>query len=134
MRIADQALELYRGVFLPFDLYTDWTKSPRQRYHRLWSGLIAQTARLAVGMRHFARATPLLGRLVDAVPDDEDAVYRLMVVYAAAGRRGEALRLYDRLHEELTTALGTTPTRTATGLRDAIREGRDTEDWIREIS
>ena len=133
-RLADQALELYCGAFLPFDLYADWTKSPRQRYHRLWSGLIAQTARLAVSARAFPRATFLLGLLVDAVPDDEDAVYRLMVVYATLGRRGEALRLYERLQDELKNVHGATPTRAVLELRDAIREGRDMEDWIRKIS
>lgn len=56
---------------------------------------------MAVRNRDDERAALLLEHLVEAMPDDENAVALLMLVQAVGGHRGEALRTYEALRQRL---------------------------------
>jgi DNA-binding SARP family transcriptional activator len=131
---GNAALDLYQGPFLPHDLYDDWVRPTRQRYHRLWSTLVKRMAGLEVSDRQLDRAHLLLANLVEAVPDDEDAVFRLMIVSAAGGMRGEALRLYQALRVELARTVAGDPGPQFKSLHDAIRTGRSIDDWLARLT
>jgi DNA-binding SARP family transcriptional activator len=87
---ADRAIDLYRGSFLAQDVDPEWAARARDHYQRLWAMLISSMARTETVARQFECAILLLGNLVRAFPDDENAVLRLMVMYAAMGNRGAA--------------------------------------------
>jgi DNA-binding SARP family transcriptional activator len=127
------ALALYRGPFLPLEMYSDWAKSPRQRCHRLWSTLIRRVAYTELAERQFDAAIHLLGQLLDAVPDDEDAAQLSMVVHAANGRRGDALRIYQAFAEAVRTEHGGEPSAELHVLRDAIRDGQSMGDRLSQL-
>jgi len=131
---GDAALDLYQGPFLPHDLYDDWLRPTRQRYHRLWSTLVKRMAGIAVADRQLDRALLLLGNLVEAAPDDEDAAFRLMIVTAAGGMRAEALRLYEALRVELARTLATDPGPQFKSLQDAIRSGGSMDEWLARLT
>lgn len=122
-RITEAALALYHGPFLPMDRYSDWSRAPRQRYERLWSALVRRLAHVEAAARHLDRALRLLDRLIDIMPDDEDAIYLSMAIHAHAGRRGEALRIYQGLRTHLADTLGAQPMRELRLLSEAIRAG-----------
>ena len=90
--LGNAALDLYQGPFLPQDLYQDWLRPARHRYHFLWSTVVKRLAGVDVSDRQLDQAHLLLGKVVEAAPDDEDAVFCLMIVSAARGMRVEALR------------------------------------------
>jgi DNA-binding SARP family transcriptional activator len=125
-----EALALYRGHFLNMDLYFDWIVAARRRYQRLWTALVSALAELELEDAHFDKAILLLARLVDDSPDDEAAVRRLMVAYAASGRRAEALRTYHRLQVHLSAALDIEPCADLKALEQAIRAAQSMTDWM----
>lgn len=128
--VGYEALDLYRGHFLNMDLYFDWIVVTRRRYQRLWTALVSALAGLELKDAHFDRAILLLAKLVDDAPDDEAAVQRLMIAYAASGRRAEALRAYRRLKVQLTAALGIEPSADLAALEGAIRAGHSMAQWM----
>lgn len=125
-----RALALYRGHFLNMDLYLDWIVAARSRYQRLWTALVGALAGLELEDEHFDKAILLLARLVDESPDDEAAVKRLMIAYAASGRRAEALRTYRRLRMHLSTTLDIEPGADLNVLEQAIRAAQPMADWM----
>ena len=131
-RVGYQALGLYRGHFLNTDLYLDWIVAARRRYQRLWTALVSALAELELEDAHFGKAILLLAGLVDESPDDEAAVKRLMIAYAASGRRAEALRTYRRLAVNLSATLDIEPGADLKALEQAIRAGQPMTDWMRQ--
>lgn len=129
-RIAEQALELYGGTFLPTDTYVDWTHTVRAQCQQLWTAVLRRLADMAVAQRKFDHALLLLGQLVAATPDDEGAVSLLMRILAATGRRAEALRRYHLLCVHLATSLGTNPIEDLQYLAAAIRSGGRQHDMF----
>ena len=132
--LGNAALDLYQGPFLPQDLYQDWLRPARQRYHLLWSTVVKRMAGVEVSDRQLDQAHLLLGKVVEAAPDDEDAVFRLMIVSAAGGMRVEALRLYEALRVELARTVASGPGPQLRSLRDAIRTGRSMDDWLARLT
>ncbi len=121
---ASAALALYNGPFLPTDLYCDWSRACRENCARLWSVLVRRLSYAEASARNLDRAIILLGKLIDAVPDDEESIYLAMALHAKAGRRAEALRMYAALSAHLDTNLATAPNRELHALREAIRADR----------
>lgn len=112
-RAGERALALYRGPFLADDLCAPWTQPMRTQCQRVWAALLVRLSDYAVRARQYDSAAALLGQMVETIPDDEEAVARLMLIHAVTGRRGEALRAFqelrtyfsDVLHMELTAEL-----------------------------
>lgn len=127
---AELALQMYRGPFLPTDLYADWAQAPRNRCQRLWAALVRCVADKAVVAGALPRALLLLAQLVDACPDNEDAAVRLMLVQTATNQRGEALRTYQALHSHLGATFGTHPTRMTQRVAHMIRAWDGTQDLL----
>jgi len=61
--------------------------------------------------------------VVDSDSLREDRVRRLMRALARDGRRSEAIRVYERLTEELSEELGVAPERNSAALAERIRSG-----------
>lgn len=131
---ADQALEFYRGPFLADSADVAWADRARDRYQRLWAMLVSGLARAQTARGQFDRAVLLLGKLVEASPDDEDACFRLMVAHAASGRRGHAVRVFESLRRNLATSIDAQPAERFYRLLEAIRAGRSMEPWLAATS
>ena len=83
--------------------------------------LVDELAALVEGCGDLAGATRAVALLIAAEPLEVGAHVRLMRLYALAGRRGEALREYERLREMLAAELGSEPGVEAQRLYEEVR-------------
>jgi predicted ATPase/DNA-binding SARP family transcriptional activator len=119
----NEALTLYRGPFLANESFGEWQVEIRDRLARVYeSGLDALAAEREARGQH-VEAIDVLRRLVAADALNEDAARRLMRALARDGRRGEALRAFERLTSDLSAELGVAPERKSVQLAERIREG-----------
>ncbi|MFT3922269.1 MAG: BTAD domain-containing putative transcriptional regulator [Myxococcales bacterium] len=101
---CERAADLYRGELLPDDRYVEWLEEPRKQLQQRYVRVL--------------RAGKLWERLIAIDPTDEQAQCALMQAALDAGRRGEAIRLFQALRERLRVDLGIGPSKAAVALHD----------------
>jgi pimeloyl-ACP methyl ester carboxylesterase/DNA-binding SARP family transcriptional activator len=90
-----RVIDLYRGEFLPEDVYEDWAVPARDRARRAYVGAAHGLALQAATNGDHQRAADLAGGILIADPFDEGGHHRLIAALAADGRQGEARHAYD---------------------------------------
>lgn len=90
-----RVVDLYRGEFLPEDVYEDWAVSARDRARRVFLRAAHRLARDAASNGDHEQAAHLAGRILTSDPFDEGGHRRLIAALAAVGRLGEARHAYD---------------------------------------
>ncbi|HEY8284660.1 MAG TPA: BTAD domain-containing putative transcriptional regulator [Chloroflexota bacterium] len=116
------ALAHYGGDYLPDDLYEDWAEHRREELAALRISLLLHQARLCGEGGDLAEARAALAAVLAVDPAHEDAAIRQMTILAAAGDRGEALRLYEKLRATLQEQLGLEPSAETAALAARLRE------------
>lgn len=111
------ALARYGGAYLPDDPYDTWAAPPRDSLRRRYLDLLLHLAALCGARGAWEEAEDLLRRALAVEPGHEDAAASLMGLLAAAGRRGEALRVYQALATVLEDELDVAPTAEIMALR-----------------
>ncbi len=111
------ALALYGGDYLPDDPYADWAAPTRATLRRQYQDLLLHLAALCGARGELDEAEACLRRVLATEPGHEDAVATLMGLLAAAGRRGDALRVYQALATALEDDLAVTPAAEIMALR-----------------
>ncbi len=111
------ALTRYGGDYLPDDPYDTWAAPLRDALRRRYLDLLLHLAALCGARGAWEEAEDLLRRALAAEPGHEDAAASLMGLLAAAGRRGEALRVYQALATALEDELDVAPTAEIVALR-----------------
>jgi predicted ATPase/DNA-binding SARP family transcriptional activator len=91
------ALKLYAGELLPEDRYADWAAPYRERLAAFHEALTAGQARALLERQRPDEAVALLEPLVAERPNDEPLHRVYMEALEAAGRRWDALDVYERL-------------------------------------
>lgn len=109
VRLYDQAIGLYRGDLLPEDLYEDWCAPARETLRAGYLKALDRAAALSEGMDDGSRAAHYHERLFAVDPCNEAACRWLMTHALAAGRRGEAVRTYERCQLALRRELDIEP-------------------------
>lgn len=105
LALYEKAVALYRGDFLPGDLYDQWAGQVRDRLKELYCTVLNDAAELArsAGMRD--KVADFDDKLFRTDSCNELACRRLMQSRVAEGRRNEAIRIFERcrlaLHAEL---------------------------------
>jgi tetratricopeptide (TPR) repeat protein len=124
-RLLSEAVALYRGNYWPASSGREatWAAPRRQELHRLWLGLLLDLADLHRARDDEEGAIPLLDQLLTADPTNEAAVQRALLLLARAGRRGEALRFYQRFVAALSQEDHLVPAPETSRLYEAIRSG-----------
>ncbi|MGI8909594.1 MAG: tetratricopeptide repeat protein [Rubrobacteraceae bacterium] len=118
------ALELYAGDLLPGELYEDWAEGRRTELRTLYLALLVELAGLYEEREEYEPAIEALGRVVADEPAHEEAHVGLMRLHAISGRRGEAIRQYERLREVLRRELAVEPSAESQRLYKDIVAGR----------
>jgi DNA-binding SARP family transcriptional activator len=90
------AIALYRGAFLEDD-DDPWVAAPRAHFETLLDAALREGAELLVRQSSPEQAVPLLERLVERNPSDQEASVVLMQVLGGLGRRSDLEREYRRL-------------------------------------
>jgi DNA-binding SARP family transcriptional activator len=116
-----EAIDIYRDGLLPEDRYEEWVIGRRGELELEFVSILEELAALLEGSGDLAGAVTAVGLLIAAEPLREEAHVRLMRLYALAGRRGEALRQYERLRELLDAGLGVEPGPEAQRLYEEVR-------------
>ena len=120
IQLAETAIGLYKGPFLPDDLEQSWARSASER---LRNKLLRCVTKLGdhwrqTGQWEKARDCYLRGLDVDDLA--ESFCQGLMVCYQHLGQRAEALSLYRQFERRINTVLGVEPAERTKALRDAL--------------
>jgi len=129
----DQVLALYKGDYLPEDLYEDWSQRKRDRLRRTHSWLLENAAELALATRHSMRAVEYYQALLERNSADEHTHGQLMLTYARMGRRNEALNQYLLLRKALREELRANPLPETNELFRQIQMGQIVVDLTETI-
>lgn len=110
LEISLQALKLYRGSFLPEDLYLDWAASIRDRYHGRYVQLVTRTCRLLLKHhRDFKQAADICRNALRHEPYREELHRLLMQCLIGLGRFPEAVLQYQHCAKLLLDEFGLEP-------------------------
>src|SRR5258708_20114630 len=107
--LFDAANALYRGDYLPDDMYEDWATGCREELRRAWTELQFTLARLHDESDEVQGALVPLQRLLRADACNEPAAQTAMKLPARQGRRPEGLRVYRRRTQSCAVALPLPP-------------------------
>src|SRR5437588_302477 len=118
-----EAAALYAGDYLLEELYSEWTAPRREALRRGWMGLLLNLAELRAARGALTSAIEPLDRLLSTDPTHETAVRRLMTLLTQLDRRGEALRVYQRLVSVLQRDYDNDPLPETRELFEALRQG-----------
>lgn len=103
--LYERACLLYTGPFLSEDLYADWSFLQREHLSKTYLAMCRELADYYLHLQRYEDAAKWATAILKENRCDEAAHRYLMQVYAAQGRRSEALQQYQRcasiLHEEL---------------------------------
>lgn len=102
----DKALELYRGEYFADDPYYEPAMQKRSMFRARYFELIEKKARLLEEQDKTDEAIAAWHQLLDTDPYSETACRNLMILYADAGRRQQALDLFHDYRARLNTDLG----------------------------
>ena len=124
-RIAamEAATRIWTGEPLPEERYSDWAASWREGLNSLYGELLGALAETHGQAGDHAAATRAARALVDLDPLDEHAQRLLIGAYAAAGRRGDALRQFLECRHALVEQLGIEPEAETLALQRRILAG-----------
>ena len=119
--ICRAALALYGGDYLPDDLYSEWVVLRREELRNQYLALALHLARLSGAAGDLEGAEQYLRLVLRHDACQEDAAATLMGMLASAGRRVDALRVYQDLATALGTALGLAPSSEIELLRGRVQ-------------
>jgi len=121
--LLESAWTLYEGDYLLEELYSEWATSRRESLRRSWMGLLLKLAELRAKRGRLISAIEPLDRLLAADPTHETAVRRLMLLLTQLDRRGEAIRIYERLEALLKRDYDNEPLPETVELYKTLRQG-----------
>ncbi len=104
-----KAVELYRGDFLPEDIYEDWTAELREEYRNHQRELLDRLGSHYLQAGDVDSCLRVSRRLVAMEPCEEAAHERLMRCYVALGQRHLALRQFTLCEKALRRELDLAP-------------------------
>ncbi len=122
-QLLEEAMLLYAGDYVPEERHIEWIQTRRESLQRSWIGLLLELADLRITREAIPGAIETLDRLLAIDPANEAAVQRLILLLAQAGRRGEALRVYQRFAAVLKQEYKMAPLPESRALYEAAQRG-----------
>ena len=118
-----QALELYRGDFLPKLSTEAWVLPISTYYHQMYLSAVEQTFRLLEEQSDWTRIVSLCETALQVEPYSEELYHSLMRGHIALGARSAAAQAYEEMSELLFSTFGVMPSEESRALyREACRE------------
>lgn len=115
------ALAVYGGDYVPDDPYSEWVVLRREELRSQYLALVLHLARLSGTVGDLEEAEQCLRMVLRHDACQEDAAATLMGMLASAGRRIDALRVYQDLATALERALGLAPSSEVEVLRGRLQ-------------
>jgi DNA-binding SARP family transcriptional activator len=107
--LYEQACSLYRGPFLPEDVYSDWSFLRREQLSQIYLSMCGTITDYYLMVKRYEEAANWAISMLKENHCDEKAHRQLIKIYAAQGRRSEALQQYQRCENILREELGVEP-------------------------
>jgi DNA-binding SARP family transcriptional activator len=104
-----RACHLYTGPFLSEDIYADWSSLQREQLSQIYIAMCKTLADSSFKNRRNEEAAQWVTAVLKENRCDESAHRQLIQIYAAQGRRSEALQQYQRCVRVLDEDLGVQP-------------------------
>jgi DNA-binding SARP family transcriptional activator len=105
----EQACLLYAGPFLSEDIYADWSFQQRERLAKIYLRMCSILTVHYLKVKHYEDAARTAQAVLAENRCDEAAHQQLIRIYAAQGRRSEALQQYHRCVRLLRDELNVQP-------------------------
>jgi DNA-binding SARP family transcriptional activator len=107
--LYEKACHLYSGPFLPEDKYADWSFLQREHLRRVYIDMCRTLTDHYLKMKSYEDAEKWATAVLREDHCDELAYRQLIQIYAAQGRRSEALQQYQRCERILREELAVQP-------------------------
>lgn len=104
--------------------FENWLEFERESLARQWRSAVMQLCDALERSQRHDQIAPLLDRLLDTDPYDEDIVQRSMKLAYAQRETARALKTYQHFRERLRRDLGEEPSQTTIVLAEHIRSGQ----------
>ncbi len=121
----ERACDLYTGPFLFEDLYVDWSFMQREQLNQVYLAMCSMLAEYYLEACRYEDATRWTIAILKENRCDEAAHRQLMRIYAAQGRRSEALRQYQLCERILAEELSVHPMPKTMSLFQAILNNKN---------
>jgi DNA-binding SARP family transcriptional activator len=105
----EKACKLYRGDFLPDDLYDDWAAVVREQLRERYFKALREIAETFESLGNRAKAAEAYTKLFQTDECNEEACRRVMSHHLSSGNRNEAVRIYERCQLALKRSLDMEP-------------------------
>lgn len=122
----ERACHIYSRPFLVEDIYADWSFVRREQLRQIHIYMCTALAEHYLAAHTYSKAAHWATVIIEENRCDEVAYRLLMKAYALDGRRGDALRQFQRFQEILLAELGMQPVPETIALYQAIVSGEIT--------
>ncbi len=109
LREYEHMIELYKGDFLPEDVYVDWSAGVRESLRADYLRVLGDAGTLAESLGEQGKALQFYEKMFLADSCSEKACRWLMARYLAAGQRSAAIRCYERCERALSRDMDLEP-------------------------
>jgi len=104
-----EAIELYKGDFLPEEVYAPWADLKKEKLREKYMEFLSRMAALYEKQGAFTKAIACYKKAVQADPLLEEGYRSLMTLYSGKGMLNEALRTYEACKKAIGEELKTEP-------------------------
>ena len=118
----NEAIEIYRGDFLPNEFYIPWANKRREELMGKYIELLSKAAHLHDRQGAVKKAIECYKKAIRADSLLEEFYQKLMTLYSSKGMYNEALRTYEACKKVLKQELKTKPDPITTALHNKILE------------
>ena len=122
LSLYGEAMEIYKGDFLPDELYASWADKKREELRRKFIELLDKTANLYERQGVAKKAIDCYKRAIQEDPLLEEAYQKLMSLYSSKGMYNDALKVYEACKKALKRELKSRPDSTTTAIYGKVLE------------
>lgn len=127
IELYEKACNLRTGPFLIEDLYANWSSLLREQLNQTYLTMCQALSDYYLKIEHYDEAIKWTNAILKENRYDERAYQQLMRIYAAQGRRCEALRQYQLCERVLKEDLGIAPMPETMEFFQTLLEGAEIE-------
>lgn len=117
-----QAIDIYKGDFLPKSSWESWVAPICARYHSLYLQAVHKTVELLTLTGSWEQIAGLCEKAIQIEPFDEDLRYSLIYALHGAGKQSQALDHYRRTIDLFYNEFSITPSERLKDLYKIIRD------------
>ena len=129
------AISIYKGDFLPNDLYDDDIEAERERLKNIYQNSLLKITKIYLGIENYLNAISYAKILINKDPLCEAAYRLLMIASALSGNRSEIPKIFNNLAIKLTKYLNIDPDPKTIQLKEKLLSGivPSPKMWEQEI-